>query len=121
MFGINNAAFIIKNPTTVTNIMGEPQLIVDAVPHPTSVTVSCNPNLSTMAFDAGPSAFNIIVITMETPVNPTPTNIPDLNAFAGCILKMMPTMKKIIGIITDDPRLTIALIICISFTLLVSY
>ncbi|GEM59353.1 hypothetical protein LR1_00350 [Lacticaseibacillus rhamnosus DSM 20021 = JCM 1136 = NBRC 3425] len=48
------------------------------------------------------------LITILTPVNPIPTNMPALNDFPIESLNTTPTTKKIIGIITAAPKLTIA-------------
>ncbi len=44
-------------------------------------------------------------VTMPSPTNPTPTKRPDFSALPKCIPMHSPITVKMIGIITDAPRL----------------
>ena len=57
-------------------------------------------------------------MTMPTPIKPTPTSMPALNALAGCMRKIIPTKKKMIGIITAEPSPKIVLMISMKITCL---
>ena len=100
-------------PTTMNGISGEAHPIEEPVAQPTSTTVRLSPNLVTMSCAAGPRLPSSKLTTMLIPVKPIPTVIPALNALPGPTLKISPSTKKIIGIITVAPIPIIKLNICI--------
>ena len=102
-FNANIIKFTIKITGIITAAIGCAHVPAETAGQPASMIVRFKPNRSTIACAAGPTFVVNTLITKFIPIIPIPTVIPEIIAFFIGTLKIIPTIKMMMGSITLAP------------------